>query len=461
MGALTPWRGEGRLAAANALLEFQSPTLGLSHVPVHAGARSTTWVVCSLVVACFAAMALIPIDKVVSAHGRVVSEAPTVVVQPLDTAIVRSIDVREGQVVHRGQLLAKLDPTFAAADEQALTAQVASLGAAVARLRAEATGQAYKPGDASPTAVLQSAIFMQRQAERSYKMENYHEKISALRSQIEHGMADVTGYQERLQVATELEDKRVQLEKLQVGSQINRLQATDARMEIARGLAGAKAQVQQAIGDLRALTAERDGYDQQWHAQVSQDLSDQMGKLSDAQEQLRKAELRRQLVQLRAEEDAVVLTVAPVSVGSVMQSGDPFITLVKLNAPLEVETNVPGNDAGFVHPGDSVTVKFDTFPFTQYGYADGVVRIVSPDSFTSNPNSHPARGVAPQGGGEVAAYYKSRIAFKDIKLHGVPAGFHVIPGMPVTADIKVGKRTVMSYLLGVVLPVGMDGMREP
>jgi multidrug efflux pump subunit AcrA (membrane-fusion protein) len=43
----------------------------------------------------------------------------------------------------------------------------------------------------------------------------------------------------------------------------------------------------------------------------------------------------------------------------------------------------------------------------------------------------------------------------------VPAGFRIIPGMPVTADIKVGKRTVLQYLLGLILPVTREGMREP
>jgi len=33
--------------------------------------------------------------------------------------------------------------------------------------------------------------------------------------------------------------------------------------------------------------------------------------------------------------------------------------------------------------------------------------------------------------------------------------------MPVTADVKVGKRTVLSYLFSRVLPIAMDGMREP
>ena len=465
MGVLTPWRGgEVEASALDTLLEFQSPSAALAAARVRVGARGTTWVVCTLVAGCAAAMALIPIDKVVTAQGRIVSQAPTVVVQPLETAIVRSIDVREGEVVRKGQRLARLDPTFATADQAASQAQVASLGAEVARLQAEATGTPYHAAEASPNAVLQSALYQQRQAERVAKLENYRQRIDAARAQIQHGMSDVQGYQDRLKVAAELEQKRVELERLQVGSQINRLAATDSRMEVQRGLDGARAQVQGAVRDLQALTAERDGYDQQWRSQVSQELSEEGRKLSDAQEQLHKAQLRQQLVELRAEQDAVVLTVAHVSVGSVLQSGDQFLSLVPLNAPLEVEANVPGNDAGFVHEGDTVTVKFDTFPFTSYGYAEGKVRFVSADSFTSNSgDGRPARGGANSQGAESGgpAFYRTRVALGEIKLHDTPHGFHIVPGMPVTADIKVGKRTVMTYLLGRVLPVAMDGMREP
>jgi HlyD family secretion protein len=59
------------------------------------------------------------------------------------------------------------------------------------------------------------------------------------------------------------------------------------------------------------------------------------------------------------------------------------------------------------------------------------------------------------------AYYRARIAIDRVGLHDVPAGFRVTPGMPVAADIKVGKRTVLNYLLGRVLPLAREGMREP
>ena len=470
MNAITPRGGAAVTARSGTalapaasmqhLLEFHSPTAALTVTPLKNSARGTTWVVVTLVAACAAAASLIPVDKVVVAQGRIVAQAPTSVVQPLETAIVRSIDVREGQLVRRGDVLARLDPTFATADAGALESQVASLEAEAARLQAEATGAGYAARDGSPTALLHAAIFMQRQAERGFKMENYRQRISSLQAQVQRSMADVAAYTDRLVVARDLEGKRLELERLQVGSQINRLAATDSRLEVSRGLENARAAATQGARDLQALQAERDAYEQQWRGQVSQEISEQGRKLSDAREQLSKARLRRQLVELRAEQDAVVLTVARVSVGSVLQSGDEFLKLVPTDAVLEAEVNVAGSDAGFVHPGNKVTVKFDTFPFTQYGSGVGTVRLVSADSFTSDPDQR-QRGTQQASSGGGPSFYRSRVTLDELKLHDVPGSFRVTPGMPVTADIKVGERTVMSYLLGRVLPVAMDGMREP
>ena len=446
-------------AALPSLLEFHSPTAALTVAPVLYGARGTLWVTVSLVALCASALWLIPIDKVVTAQGKVVAENPTSVIQPLETAIVRSVDVKEGEVVRKGQLLARLDPTFTAADAGALQNQVDSLQAEVDRLTAEASGKVYTPRESTPMALMQASIATQRKSERAYKMEGYNQKIGSLYSQIQRSISDVKAYGDRLKVAEELEAKRIELEKLQVGSQINRLAATDSRLEVRRGLDGAIAQVQQGKRDVAALEAERDGYDQNWRSQVNQDLTDASRKLSDAKENLNKANRRHQLVELRADQDEVVLNIAKVSPGSVLQSGEQLMNLTPVDAPLEVEINVLGNDAGFVHPGNPVTLKFDAFPFTQYGGADGFVRIVSSDSFQSNPDEK-QRGVQ-QVPGQGPTFYRSRVTIDEVKLHDTPTGFHLTPGMPVTADVKVGKRTVMSYLLSRVLPIAMDGMREP
>jgi hemolysin D len=437
------------------LLEFELPTAALMATPVKPAARSMLWTVVSLVAACATAAAVIPIDMVVTTGGRVVAMQPTVVVQPLETAIVRAINVREGQVVRAGQVLARLDSTFSAADVGALEAQVRSFQAEVDRLSAEASDQPYRMSTSDTAAAVQAAIYGQRQAQYRAQIESYTQRINSLQAQLTRARGDIKAFAERLEIAAEIESRRRELERLQVGSLMNRLSAQDQRT-MERNLNDATGAAERASRELQQMIAERDSFEQQWKAQVNQDLHERSRSLSNAVENLRKASLRHELVELRAEQDAIVLTVAKLSVGSVMQSGDQFVTLVPMASPLEIEARIAGADAGHVQEGQKVTIKFDTFPYVQYGTAEGTVRTLSADSFVGSEEAPRAAGFH-----QVPPYYKTRIAIDDVKMHDVPGGFQLKPGMPVTADIKVGQRNVLSYLFARVLPLGLEGMREP
>jgi HlyD family type I secretion membrane fusion protein len=410
----------------------------------------------SLVAVCATAAAIVPVDMVVTARGRVVAIQPTVVVQPLEKAIVRAINVREGQVVRAGQVLARLDPTFSAADVRALEARVRSFQAEVDRLSAEASNQPYHPSTLDSAAAVQAAIYGERQAQYRSQIESYTQRINSLMEQVTRAQGDIKAFAERRDIAADIETRQRALERLQAGSPMNRLGAQDRRVEMERNLSDATGAAERASHTLQQTIAERDSFEQQWKAQVNQELHERNRSLSDAAESLRKASLRHELVELRAEQDAVVLTVAKVSVGSVMQSGEQFITLVPIASLLEVEALIAGADAGYVREGQKVAVKFDTFPYVQYGTADGTVRSLSADSFVGPEEARRTAAVS-----EVSPYYKTRVAVDDLKMHDVPGGFQLKPGMPVTADIKVGQRNLLRYLFAWILPVGLEGMREP
>jgi HlyD family secretion protein len=230
---------------------------------------------------------------------------------------------------------------------------------------------------------------------------------------------------------------------------------------MARSLANAQQTAAAAKLEKAALESERDAYIQNWHANVAQSLSDASSKANEVQAELDKAKLHWQKVELRSPRDAIVQSVAKVSVGSVLQSGQQFLTLVPIDTPLDVEANISGRDNGFVHVGNPVAIKFDTFPYSQYGMAEGVVKVVSPDAFTAEAEARNPTSSVPVPPTNVEPFYRTRIAIDRLALHDVPAGFRVNPGMPVTADIKVGKRTVLKYLFGWLMPYTHEGMREP
>jgi hemolysin D len=443
------------------ILEFQSPSTAIVNAEAPLLARNIVWIVGSLVFAMVAAMAIIAVDQVISVRGVVISQSSTMLVQPLETAIVRSIEVREGQEVKAGQLLARLDPTFSAADLAALSDQVSSSEAEVARLQEESAGKPFNYAGTDPHWALQLGIYNHRKAEFKAKVENYQQRLAEVGALILRSEADAAGYRERLSVAQNIEQTRKKLEAQKYGSRLETWLATDNRAEMERSLANAQQTGDGAKREQAALAAERDSFVRGWQADISQKLSDARSKASNAREELHKAKLRSELTELRSEVDAVVQSTEKVSVGAVLQSGERLITLVPSNAKLEVEANISGRDNGYVHIHDPVIIKFDTFPFSQFGVAEGTVEVVSPDSFTAQAEARNPTGVVPLPATSSEPFYRSRIGIDRVALHGVPADFHVMPGMPVTADIKVGKRTVLQYLFGAVLPIAREGMREP
>jgi len=448
-------------AATNrALLEFQSPTLALVSKPVPPFSHYATYMMFSMLVAFLIVAGTFPIDRVVTASGKVSSQSSNLLVQPLEASIVRSIDVKLGQHVHTGDLLARLDPTFTAADAASLKAQTLSLTAEVRRLTAEQNGTNYST-DGTPDSNLQAGIFAQRKAERGFKVETYNQKISSLDTLMRKAQSEILIYTQRVGYAESLLKARETLEQQGVGSRLNTIQARDSLAEAQRALAGAQAAAMGGKRDMDAAIAERDGYIQQAKGETSQQLTEAGRKLADASEQLAKAEKRRDLVEIRAGKDAVVLAIANVSVGSVLQSAEPFLTLVPDDAVMQIDGAIPATDVGFVRVGDPVVVKFDAYKFQEHGYAEGTVITVAPDA-QANPTEGPDKPKidnVPVNLGQ--SIYRVKISIDALKLTNLPPDFRLQPGLGVEADVKVGKRTMLSYLLGRFIPALTEGMREP
>ena len=152
---------------------------------------------------------------------------------------------------------------------------------------------------------------------------------------------------------------------------MNTLAANDTQAQMQQSLEEAQSAVTAGLSALDAKASEREAYARGRIAHNEADLTLLQSRLSGRPGALAKADLRQGLVSLRAQADAIVLSVARVSVGSVLQSGAELITLVPNDAHLEVEAAVSGRDVGWVRPGQAVTVKFDTLPFSRYGTGAG------------------------------------------------------------------------------------------
>jgi HlyD family secretion protein len=441
-----------------AVLEFQSPTAAMLATQVPLFARHSNLIITLMVLIALGLSGVMQVDKIVSAQGKLVASAPTVVVQPFVTSIVQSINVSEGQIVHKGDVLATLNPTYATADLTALTQQQQAYAAQVAQLQAQENGTPYVPDPNNPASVLQEQTYNQMVGQYKFTMSDYAQKISALQTNIQGYEDQAKYYQQRLSIASNVEDMRTKLQQLQVGSKLDTLAATDDRVNIQASLASALSSAAASQRDLAAQIAERDSFDQQWKSTISQQLATAINDLAQAQQSLAKDKLNNQLVQLIAPRDAIVLSVGKVSVGSVMQSGEMLMQLVPIDAPFAVQADILGTDSAYVHPGDKVNIKFASLPFLQYGQAEGIVQTISPDSF--NPTDAET-GQPDVPGATQTLYYRATISIEELNLHNTPPGFRLVPGMPLEADVRVGTRTIMQYFTRRILPVAYESLHEP
>ena len=441
----------------SAVRQFQSEIDAIRDADEPLTVRATVLVFVAAVLVGVVVLTLARVDRVVSSTGgKIVSIEEPLVLQPLDPSIVKSVDVREGEVVEEGRQLATLDSTFVVADVKQLQQQIDSLNAQITREEAELDHKEPEfPVAANPSqqryAALQKQLFEQRAAQYAAQLESFDQKVALTQATIKKYQNDETRYRARLEIASEVETMRDTLARHGDGSRLNLLGSMDTKVEALRTMEFGHNSLIEAQHQLDGYKADRAAFVQQWFSQTSQDLITARNSRDATIGQLEKATKHRDLVRLIAPERAMVLALAKgVSVGSVLKEGDTLMTLAPMNAPVEAEIQVASRDVGFIRPGDPVTIKIDAFNFAEHGTVEGNVKWISGDAFTTDDN-----GVA------TPAYYRVRVTITAIKLIDVPSTFRLIPGMTLVGDVKVGTRALGAYLAGGIIYGVGDAMREP
>jgi len=394
---------------------------------------------------------------VVTAHGRLVNPTANIVVQPLETSIVQRVHVRVGQVVKAGEVLAELDPTFTQADEQQLRNRLASLDTQVASLQAELAGT-RPPASTSTGAqgaadnVLQAQLSGERQANFEAQKRKLDENVQRLRASMATNKSDQIVLAERLKSLAQIEAMQQQLVAENFGAKLQLLEARDRRLEVERSLINGRSRDLELAKELAAAEAERAALNRGWRQKSLEDLLNVTRERDSINEQLTKADKRRQMVRVAAPVDAVVLEVGKLSQGSIVREAEAMFTLVPLGAKLEAEVEIDSADIGYIRPNAHVHLKLDAFPFQKHGALDGKLRTVSSDSFKRE------QVAAGQG---TNAYYLARVDYGSAGLRRMESGARLLPGMTVTAEIVTGERTIMSYLLWPLTKAMDESIREP
>jgi len=396
------------------------------------------------------------LDIVAVAQGKLVPQSFLKIVQPAESGIVRDILVREGEEVAASQVLVRMDARLSDADGKTLFAEMQRKRLQLRRIESELAGSSLKRQADDP-----DDIYAQTEAQLQARRQAYLDALGTERATLLKAQHD-------LKSAAEIEGK------LRMTVPIYKEQAESWDMLAREGFAGRllaqerqriymeseqdfRAQTQN-VASLRALIEQSERRIAQISSNYRQQLQNERVEAEAHYHKLQqdwdKQQHRHSLLELKAPQAGIVKDLATHTPGTVVAPGTILLTLVPLDEPLVAEVWVNNADAGFVQAEQKARVKLAAYPFQKYGMLDGVVKQVSVDAQEKPEPGNPAGKSAQE------AAYRALINLGSGYLESQGRQLRLVPGMQVNAEIHLGTRSVLEYLLSPVQKVAHEAGRE-
>ena len=436
-------------------VQFLPAALALQEQPVHPAPRYILFAIML-----FAALALLwacvgEIDVVATATGKVVASGKSKTIQASEVAVVKAIHVYDGEQVKAGDVLVDLDASATGADVKRLSSDL--LAAKVDSARAGAMLEAIEthkaPGsltgkivNADPLQQLAAERWLQGQyLELRSSLDQVDAEIDQRSAEILSATATVGSLQKTLPISRRLaEDYKLMLDEQFVPRHAY-LEKQQALLDLERDMAVQRARVIELQATKKEAQRHREGILAQTRRAMLDLQQQSEQKVASLTQEVRKAEQRDHLMHLTTPVDGTVQQLAIHTVGGVVTAAQPLMVIVPKDQPVEVEAMLENKDIGFVHTGQSVMVKIETFNFTKYGVVEGEVISISDDAIEDE-----TRG----------PLYGMRIELKERQIRIGAQDIPLSPGMSVRAEIKTNRRKVIDYFLSPLKKYADESFKE-
>ncbi len=350
------------------------------------------------------------VSELTRGQGKVIPSGSTQIAQSLEGGIVEKLFTQEGKYVERGATLAKLDDTILQTSFQESIVERDNLMAKIARLDAESTGLANIH---FPEALIESCPELV--ASEQLLFDTRREKITSSQSRLNKSL-DLK--KEELAITRPLAESGVvsQVELLRLKTMVNDLEGQ--------------------------IEKEKSEY---LNEVVSQN-NEYKTSLSQIQQTILAYEDKIARSSIRAPVSGIVNKVHIKTLGGVLQPGAPIVEIVPAEDTLLAEAKISPSDIAFVKLGQEATVKLTAYDYSIYGGLEGVVEQISADTFLKEEDGQ--------------SYYRILIRTGERSLKTTGQSFEILPGMIAQVDIKIGKKSILDYMLKPLLRAKMNAFTE-
>ncbi|WP_232437941.1 HlyD family efflux transporter periplasmic adaptor subunit [Burkholderia ubonensis] len=354
--------------------------------------------------------------------GQLVPSAGVLNVSPPVTGTVERIEVREGQRVRAGDPLITVSAEVATSLGDAREMVRTQLETQRERLRSDLSGQTVLAEEAI-RGLKDRAATLERQL-RELQMQHTHRvrQVELARSQLEKlSMMRTQGYASNSQVD--------QQEASVLDAEARLQDSVRAQLDVQGQLIQARQQLREQPLNAR------------------QQRNEMGRKLAETEQAIVENEARRSVV-LRAPADGVVGAIL-FKVGQIINAGQTAASVLPADGRLEAQLMVPSRAIGFIHPGQTVVLRYEAYPYQkfgqQYGRVSGISRsALSPQevaTLTGQPNVQ-------------EQHYRLTVTLDRQDIAVYDRTERLRPGMALDADLLLDRRTLIEWVLEPIYALG-------
>jgi HlyD family type I secretion membrane fusion protein len=400
--------------------------------------------------------AVVPLASAIQSPGVIVVESHRKTIQHLEGGIVDTVNVKEGDAVHAGELMVQLDDTQARSSLQLLKGEGDAMMAQEARLTAERDGDDHVTFPADLLArqndpKVAEAIKGETNTFKT-RRETLLKQVDILNQRNSENNSMIAGLKKE-QESIDLQMMLVQKETTSVETLYARGLSTLPRFlalqRQSADLTGQRGQLVEKIAQVQLSSGENElqamNVKNQYMSDVVKDLRDVQTKRFDLLDRIHAAQDVLNRLTIRAPVTGKVVGLAVHAKGAVVRPGDTIMEIVPLKDELEVEARVRPEDADSIHIGMDAHVSMSAYQRRRLPTLNGVVRTISADRLTDQRTGQP--------------YFSVLITVDKGPLRGF-SDAKLLPGLPVEVALETGDRTAMSYFTEPITDVFRKGMRE-
>lgn len=422
-------------------IEFMSEMETASHLKPSRASQVFLWTITGLFFWMVAWAGISEVDERVRGTGQVMPSSDVQVVQSLEGGILSELNVKEGDSVKKDQVLMKIAAVQFASEGRGIEAQMASLQAKQARLKAEASGQPFTtPPDIQKkfpdVAANEEKLYKSRQDELNTALNIIHDDVREAEANLSEVKASIAKFsksrgllQQQLGIAQRLVAQKAmpEIESLKLQRDLN---------ETEGNLSTAEQSQQSLEAKLSAAKKKEDEKTGAFRSQALADLNEVEARLSAIKENLNSVKDKVNRAELRAPVDGIVQRLHIKTVGGVIQPAQKLVEIVPLTDDLMIRAKIAPADVAFLHPGQDVKIKITAYDSQIYGTLDGKLDRIGADTIEDAQGN---------------AFFEIDVRANKNYLGDEAHPLRIFSGMVSETEVIVGKRTILTYLLKPVL----------